>query len=234
MLNLLNRFVRKVRRIIRPDCPYTHSFSQDGEDMILDQIFWTKLKGVYVDVGAHHPIRFSNTYRFYLRGWTGINIDAAPGSMSAFHKFRPKDTNLELAIAEHSGRMTFHIFNEPALNTFDATLAKERDGQDSFRIISTKMVPVRTLSQVLDEHLPVNQEIDFLSVDVEGFDLAVLRSNDWKRFRPEYILAEDCAVETVEQALNCPIAIFLRSVGYTLFAKTSLTQIFRRISYLIL
>lgn len=74
------------------------SYSQEGEDMILSRIFGDKKNGFYVDVGAHHPFRFSNTYLFYKRGWLGINIDAMPGSMRLFDRFRKNDINIESAI----------------------------------------------------------------------------------------------------------------------------------------
>jgi len=97
---------------------FRNSFSQEGEDMILQRIFSGKNDGFFVDVGAHHPTRFSNTYLFYLKGWRGINIDAAPGSMTAFRKVRPADINIECPVSDKSDIATFYIFNEPALNTF--------------------------------------------------------------------------------------------------------------------
>ncbi len=75
------------------------SYSIEGEDRIVRSLFWEKRDtGFYVDVGAHHPFRFSNTYLFYTQGWRGINIDATPGSMRAFKKHRPRDINLEIGI----------------------------------------------------------------------------------------------------------------------------------------
>lgn len=60
------------------------SFSQEGEDMLLDRFFMNQKDGFYVDVGAHHPERFSNTNYYYLRGWRGINIEADPSLMKEF------------------------------------------------------------------------------------------------------------------------------------------------------
>jgi len=68
-------------------------YSQDGEDIILKEFFSGKEKGFYVDIGAHHPLRLSNTYLFYKKGWSGINIDAMPGSMKIFNKKRRRDIN---------------------------------------------------------------------------------------------------------------------------------------------
>jgi hypothetical protein len=66
------------------------SYSQEGEDMILQRIFENQPCGFYVDVGAHHPKRFSNTYFFYKKGWRGINIEAMVGSRQLFNKMRPE------------------------------------------------------------------------------------------------------------------------------------------------
>lgn len=191
-------------------------------------MFEKKTEGFYVDVGAHHPVRLSNTYLFYRRGWRGINIDAAPGSMTAFKDLRPDDINLEMAIGEKPGSLPFHIFNDPALSTFDTAVAKERDGKGHFRLLEIKPIEIRTLAHVLEEFLPVGKSIDFMSVDVEGFDLAVLRSNDWKQFRPEYVLAEDWFCENAEESLKTPMAAFLKAVGYVLFARTAHTEIYKR------
>ncbi|MDX9799068.1 MAG: hypothetical protein RBT05_09445 [Bacteroidales bacterium] len=76
------------------------SFSQEGEDMLLSKLFELNEKGFFVDIGAHHPIRFSNTYKLYLKGWRGINIDAMPNSMDLFKKYRSEDINLEIPIAK--------------------------------------------------------------------------------------------------------------------------------------
>jgi FkbM family methyltransferase len=227
---MIRPLLRRVKHAIRPPCPpcaFPHAFSQEGEDMILARVFEKQQQGFYVDVGANHPTRFSNTYYFYIRGWRGINIDAMPGSMAAFAKLRPNDVNIETAIGERPGSMTFHIFNNTALNTFDAALAKERDGVEHYRIVEIKEIQVRTLAQVLEQYLPKHNIIDFLSVDAEGFDLSVLHSNDWNRFLPRYVLAEDFSGDTIEEALNAPIATFLKPKGYSLFAKTAHTQIFR-------
>jgi hypothetical protein len=107
-------------------------------------------------------------------------------------------------------------------------MAKERDGVGGYRIVDVKQVEIQTLAQVLSRYLPGSGLIDFLSVDVEGFDLSVLRSNDWTRFSPEYVLAEDFTCEMVEENLATPIAKFLSAEGYSLFAKTVHTLIYKR------
>ena len=101
------------------------SYSQEGEDMILRRIFENQENGFYVDVGAHHPKRFSNTYFFYKHGWKGINIDALPNSMSLFKKLRPRDVNIEQPISDNVESLTYYHFNEPALNGFSKDLSEK-------------------------------------------------------------------------------------------------------------
>jgi len=67
---------------------YMRSYSSRGEDLILDSIFYDVKKGFYVDVGANNPWSASNTMFFYEKGWSGINIDATPGSMKLFNVIR--------------------------------------------------------------------------------------------------------------------------------------------------
>lgn len=168
------------------------SYSQGGEDIILRSIFGEKKTvGFYVDVGAHHPKRFSNTYHFYKKGWRGINIDAKPGCMELFRRIRPRDINLEFAISDKRQTLIYYCSNEPALNGFSKTLSIERNKKEEYKIIDELKIETLTLAKVLDAYLPSNITIDFLSVDVEGLDFQVLTSNDWSKYKPNVVLVED-------------------------------------------
>jgi FkbM family methyltransferase len=207
------------------------SFSQEGEDMILSRFFeGENASGFYVDVGAHHPQRFSNTYLFYLQGWRGINIDPLPGSMGSFNESRPRDINLECAISDKAHELTYYEFNEPALNSFSKELAEQREGLRDYRLIGTRKITTHRLADILAEHLPKNQQIDFLNVDVEGLDLQVLRSNDWEKYRPTYVLAENLQREAMDRLPTAPVVVYMREIGYELYSKTVNTLIFRRSS----
>ncbi len=205
----------------------TLSYSQEGEDLILKRIFEGKQGGFFVDVGAHHPQRFSNTYLFYQMGWRGINIDATPGSMNKFIEQRPGDINLEIAISDFDEISTFYKFNEPALNTFSILEAQKKHGTKNYKIIDKVMIRTRTLTSVLDEWKENHLEIDFLNIDVEGYDYKVLKSLDWKKYNPQIILIEDLEID-LENILMNEICTFLRSLDYILFAKTYNTLIFKR------
>ena len=77
----------------------------------------------------------------------------------------------------------FYIFNEGALNTFDQDVAMQRhnDTSNNYQIIEKKEIQTKTLSEILDLYLPKNQKIDFFSIDVEGLDFEVLKTNDWNK-----------------------------------------------------
>lgn len=215
-----------ARRLAETVDPFVRlSYSQDGEDMVLRRMFEGQKSGFYVDVGAHHPFRFSNTCYFHRLGWRGINIDPNPDGIAAFRKARPLDTSLCVGVSDEAGHLRYHAFNEPALNTFDPDLAAERARIADYRLVETRDIPVRRLDELLSEHLPKDQTIDFLSIDVEGLDLQVLKSNDWDRFRPLVLLVEDRATD-IGQLSADPINALVTSAGYRLAAKTVNTLIY--------
>ncbi|MEI6409726.1 MAG: FkbM family methyltransferase [Bacteroidota bacterium] len=223
---MIKKFLIDVLDFIR----FKRSYSQDGEDMVLRALFENHpkgFKGTYVDVGAHHPVRFSNTYFFYLKGWRGVNIDPTPGSMRPFRWMRRRDTNLEIAIGPEVGNLMFYCFDEPALNTVSEEVALARESGGRYKIIKKVNVPVLPLAQVLAEHLKQDEPIAFLSVDVEGFDEMVLKSNDWQRFRPLYVLAEDFWITDELNKNESGVTHFLLSQGYKMVAATKRTLIFK-------
>lgn len=203
------------------------SFSQEGEDLILNRIFSHQKKGFYVDVGAHHPQRFSNTYLFYLKGWRGINIDAMPGSMMSFEHLRPEDTNIEAAISDSSEELIYFMFDEPALNGFSEEISKNRDQLTHYKIIDKKAIKTQKLSNILKNFLPSGTEIDFLSIDVEGLDMQVLFSNDWSLYQPKIILIEELSTSLRSISKETTTSRFLKEKGYEIFAKTYNTSIYK-------
>lgn len=207
-----------------PEMQPNFCYGQDGEDLILDRLLERQPRGFYVDVGAHHPVRFSNTYLFYKRGWCGLNIDAMPDSMKKFEQLRPRDINVECGVAGQAGKLLYHRFNEPALNTFNATEAEHKN-KPPYHILDTVEVAVDRLDALLDRHMPAGQKIDFMSVDVEGKDEEVLQSNDWNRYRPRFVLAETLRTDMLNLK-ECPIVKFLCSVGYKPIGKAYNTSFF--------
>jgi FkbM family methyltransferase len=173
------------------DYPFlSKSYSVEGEDIILYKHMPDEKKGFYVDIGAHHPKQYSNTYLFYKKGWAGINIDAMPNSMNLFKKYRKRDINLELGVSLNEGELLFYTFDKPVYNTFSAE-KKDEYLKNGIKLDSTVKVSTMPLSKILDQHLPQYQKINFFSIDVEGFDMDVINSNNWSKYRPDYIVVED-------------------------------------------
>lgn len=224
-MSLFRKIKKHVSRLgMYLDQSSNFSYAQEGEDRILLRYFENKADGFYIDVGAHHPKLYSNTYLFYKKNWHGINIDAMPGSMIPFQNSRTRDTNIEAAISDQEQELSFHIFSDPALNTFDPVLAAQRINPVKKHSLQKKLtLHTTTLTKVLDQYLPPQQEIDFLSVDIEGYDLQALRSLDLNRYRPHLIL-----VEIYEQQWEqAEIYRFLKVNRYSLMAKSVLTCIFK-------
>ena len=232
MLQIIKRYIHSAlkKNLVnlrdRFSDPYAiKCYSQEGEDMILRRIFEGQENGFYIDVGAHHPRRFSNTYYFYKQGWRGINIEPNPDALKAFNVDRPRDINLQLGVSDTTSILKYYSFDEPALNTFDESVVKSRLADTPYKVIKTNDVGVERLDKILKEHLSVEQPIDFLSVDVEGFDLAVLRSNNWHLFRPKCVLAAALNM-TLDEAMKGDLVLFMLAQDYVLFARTYNTLIF--------
>jgi len=202
------------------------SYAQEGEDIILKRIFSGQQMGFYIDVGAHHPMRFSNTYSFYKSGWRGINIEPNPESFNLFTKYRPRDINLNYGVAKNKGNLEYYMCDEPALNTFDTEVLNSRKLNTQYKHIKTIQIEVMPLSNVLKERIHEGTRIDFLSIDVEGFDLEVLISNDWQKYRPNWVLVEQLNLNDIE-CLDFEIHHYMKSVGYILFAKTFNTLFYK-------
>jgi len=201
------------------------SFSQEGEDLIIDRYLQYKKKGVYVDIGAMHPVRFSNTYLLYQRGWHGINIDATPGSMDLFNSLRPRDVNIEKPISSSKKKMAFYIFKEPALNTFSQKIANQYVAAKQ-KLLKTTYLSADTLSNVISTHINKDQHVDLLNIDVEGLEIDILNSVDWRNFRPHLVAVEVLNSRTIIGAMKSKVYKFMIQNKYVLAAKTLNTLIF--------
>ena len=200
------------------------SFSQEGEDLVLDNYFDFKRKGFYVDFGAYHPYMYSNTLRFYARGWNGLNIDAMPGSMKAFNRIRPRDINVECGVSDREGEMTYYQFNEPGLNSFDESVIKPCE-ESGYKYIGKTNVIVKTPMQILDEYVPEGKDIDFMDIDIEGYDEIVVDSIDWEKYKPTIVMIEK-KLDNRNSALV--VNKTLVESGYSLFGCTGRTAIYER------
>jgi len=201
-------------------------FGQEGEDLIVGRLFDGLNNGFFVDVGAHHPFRFSNTWLLYQRGWRGINIDAMPGAMEAFRKWRTEDINIESLVSADKQSLRFFQYEEPALNTLSEAIVRQREKDaPQYKLKGVIDLVPRRLDEILSEHVPPGQVIDLLNVDVEGHDLEVLQTNDWERFRPRVIVAELLGIGFAEME-RTELYQFLAARGYRLRSKLVNSAIF--------
>jgi hypothetical protein len=161
-------------------------YSQFGEDIVLQNIFKGQREGTYVDVGAHHPRRYSNTYLLYKCGWHGTNIDPNPHTKKLFDSARPNDTNIACGVGLE-GMHTYYQFSDPALNTFNKEEAQRWMHKPWVTYKGEVDMPIRPLCAL------VSGPLDLLTVDAEGMDLEVLQSADWQNFQPRVIVVESGA-----------------------------------------
>lgn len=168
--------------------PERIAYAPNGEDVVLWRALGHLTPGWYVDVGAHHPIDASVTKLFSLRGWRGINIEPLPHLADLLRADRPDDVTLCVAVSDTTGELDMFVADDdPQRTTLDAGLAEEYRRM-GWRI-SRRVTPVVTLDDVLARHpLP---RIDFLKIDAEGFEDAVIRGLDLTTHRPAVIVAEE-------------------------------------------
>lgn len=207
-----------------------NSYSFAGEDMMLRvllEIDGIKINtnGFYVDVGAHHPRRFSNKMFFSELGWSGINIDPNQGIKALFEKERPNDKFFEIALGDKTTKKQFFTYNEPALNSL---INRDQEMLNTPYIPSgQKEVQVSNLKTILSDNLITSIPTpNFLDIDVEGFELEVLKGNDWNKYRFSYILVEQ-KVKNFESIIDCPITIFLKNLSYEPVSRNHITTIFK-------
>jgi FkbM family methyltransferase len=208
--------LRKIKNRIKKVLFLTSkkSYSQGGEDMILSCIFNSRSNGFYIDIGANHPTRASNTYLFYKKGWSGINIDALPEAIKLLNKKRKRDININIGVSDEAAELDFYSFKSSSYNTFNKDIMEEIKSITS--LIEIKKIQVKPLSLVLDQYKI--DSIDFLSVDVEGLDLRVLKSNDWGKYRPKVVIVEDFGHGM--EITNSSIYKYMLGIDYMYFCQT--------------
>lgn len=201
-------------------------WGQSGEDAVLHRFFGNKRDGFYVDVGCHHPGRFSNTRLFHkYLGWRGLNIDANKDSIEKFNRERPNDTSVHALVGESTDRpIAFTVFKGEARSTADAKRAL-RLKDEGIEILSTSSmtpIPLRTL---LDTYVPKDTSIDLMTVDIEGFDVQALKTNDWTKYSPTIVCVEDFEFKRG----NSEIARYMIGVGYECVSHCYDTSIYKRL-----
>jgi FkbM family methyltransferase len=205
--------------------PYaTVSYSQTGEDRLIESLLGDTQAGFFVDVGAHHPERFSNTLGLYKKGWTGISIDANRELIARHRKLRRRDTAVAAVVSDQPGDITFTEFDEPAIASVSPDHISEYVDVHGHRITrQTKSTSV-TLNEILESH-SVQARFDLLTIDVEGHDLEVLSSLDLAKYRPYLIVIEMYDFD-LESPLSHGVCRHLNHYGYHMVSYAAMNGYF--------
>lgn len=208
-------------------------FGQHGEDVIVHKIFPHDFKsGFYMDIGAHHPFRQSNTAYLWLKGWSGINIDASDVTINAFKKMRPKDKNIVMAVVDaQTAKLKDKIelkYNPNVQFDLGATCDAETAIARAGVVTASKIVPCDSLDNIVEKYAPQSSEdFHFLNIDIEGFDTkAISGISEW-RVKPMVICIEITDCKTIREVLECDTNKILESCGYQLIGKTGISSIYQ-------
>lgn len=187
------------------------SYSQFGEDRMIEY-FTACSSGTYVDVGANHPVLYSNTYKLYLKGWKGLCIDANKALIALHRRLRPQDESVEAVVSTSLTPVDFYFHRNS--NLISGIGSAGGNWPRTTNNCTVKQIVPRTLSSILEE-FNIMPGFDLLSIDVEGNELDVLISLQLDVYRPRLVLIE---IHEFDLATPCSnnIYSYLYSNGYVL------------------
>jgi FkbM family methyltransferase len=199
------------------------NYTITGVDLLLERFFKNinVNKGVYIDVGCNHPFFNNYTYLLYKSGWSGINIDLDFHYIDMFNYFRQNDFNKQVAIAEKQGEADlFFYHNKSAINT----LSKEMHYSRGSAAKEIRKINTETLSNVISNSPYRDKKINLLTIDVEGFEMNVLKGFDLEKYSPEMIVVEymdplmkkeEFYNQNINNVVNSELYNFMKDRNYT-------------------
>ncbi len=197
------------------------SYSYGGIDSLVLNIFKNQKEGFYLDIGCGHPIKNNNTYLLNKKGWCGINIDLDEENIDLFNSYRKKDVNLATAVSDKEGETNLYFYhNKSALNT----ISKENADFQKAKVSAIKKIKTQTINKIIENSLFKDRKIDFLSVDVEGSEFAILKNFDFTKYSPKVIVVEylDLSLKKLE-IKNLNINNIIKSDIYKLIESKNYT-----------
>ena len=217
---MIKNFIKKISILKRKILYKKISYSYGGVDLLVDYIFKNKKKGLYVDVGAQHPVSNNNTYLLYKRGWRGINIDLDIENIKLHNLVRQNDLNLCEAISSKSKEIDLFFYHDKSpINTVEKIVA---DSQKA-KVKQIKKIKTTTLNKILDAN--DIKHINYLNIDVEGHEIHVLKGLDLIKYKPDVISIEylDLTMKKLEfknnnidNVLNSPLYKYMIQNNYSL------------------
>jgi FkbM family methyltransferase len=185
----------------------------------------------YCDIGANMPWAISNTAKFYLNNdhkYIGVLVEPDPILYSILKCKRSKDKVVNCGIKSNDvdeNMLNFYMINPSTLNTFSKTEA-ENYKELGYKIKEIQQVKVININTLLKEYF-INQQLHFLSIDVEGLDYEILSSLNFNLFRPICICIETINfVKSGMATKDLRILELLEENGYFEFAFTGINSIF--------
>ena len=207
------------------------AYSHWGVDLIITKLLNSKNKGIYIDVGCHHPFLNNHSYLLYKSGWEGINIDIDYNSIDMFNFFRKSDVNIQTAVTDHKGEVDlFFYHNRAAKNTISKEFGSDAKEQ--------KKINSDTLNNIIENSKFKNSKIDFVSIDVEGNEMNVLNGFNLKKYKPKLILLEfiipnkkEFYEKDINEITNSEVYKFLIKNDYKLINWNHDDLLFMRLDY---
>jgi FkbM family methyltransferase len=194
---MINYFFNLPSFLIRKLKTRKISYSLTSIDLLINHIFKGKKNGYFIDVGCNHPVYNNNTYLLYKRGWSGINVDIDKKSIQLFDLYRKKDLNINSAISSKVEEVDFYFYHDKSpINT----LSKKSYTFQKTKPKIIKKITTQTLESIISASVFKKKKIDFLSVDVEGHELEVLKGLNLKVYSPSIIVLEylDLSIDKLE------------------------------------
>ena len=201
------------------------TYSQNQEDLFINNYFKNKNKGFYLDIGCYHPIMYSNTALLHNRGWEGINIDMNQTSIDLFNILRKKDKNICAAIS-NTKRETTQYFDHAfsPINTLDKNFSDISEKAISFNHHTKKKINTYKFEQIAQIHNINISQIDFINIDVEAHDFEVLQGMDLSLFNAKIMCVE--LASSYNNVKNKKLINYLNRYNYNLIKKIGLNGFF--------
>jgi len=164
------------------------SYSLSNVDLVIERIFKKKNKGIFIDVGCNHPIKYNNTYLLYKKGWSGINIDLDTESINQFNKLRTRDINIQTLITSYDNeeKDLFFYHDRSAINTISKDLANSRKKEYQ----EIRKLKGQSLNTIIENSKFKNLKIDLLSIDIENYEYEALKNFNFKKYDIDMIVTE--------------------------------------------
>lgn len=228
---MIKNFLRKVKNKIFPQ-PIVireyNTYSQAGEDAILAFLFADKKmsKVSYLDIGTNTPDYCNNTYLLYKKGHRGVCVEADKTLIPIIKEVRADDKIINAGVAVSTQlEADFYIFDIKGLNTFDKKEVEKRQASGTFHVMQVVKVPLISINDIIKDYF--ESYPDFISIDIEGLDLEVLKSLDFNKYPVPVICVETCEFsENHVRPKDNSISDFILSKGYVVYADTYINTIF--------